>query len=127
MSRRYQNLMDRILSNTVLDGECWRWTAKHNNKGYGQLTVRVPGRRYPVNRYVHRIAFELVEGRSIAPGMTLDHRFRVCQHKDCWRREHLEEVTREENTLRVRLAEIWGNKPRLRRRGNKRVDLVTFP
>lgn len=100
MNRKYRNLADRILSNTVMVGECWCWAGARNRKGYGRITLRVPGARWPVGMWVHRVAYELFTGRKIPPGMTLDHRIEVCRFKSCWRPEHLEPVSNTENVRR---------------------------
>jgi hypothetical protein len=79
------------------DGDCERWRGDHNDRGYGR--VRLPdGRR----EYVHRLRWELAYGpiplAADGSRMTIDHR-RTCA-KDCSRLEHLEMVTRSENSKR---------------------------
>lgn len=103
MARRYKNLADRILSNTVKRGECWCWALECSESGYGRITLRVPGERYPVRFWVHRVAYELFVG-PIPRGMTIDHLREdgVCQHKSCWRPEHLRPLPLEQNTSIMR-------------------------
>jgi HNH endonuclease len=79
------------------DGECERWKGDHNDQGYGR--VRMPdGSRM----YVHRLRWELAYGPigfdEAGNRLTIDHQ-RTC-HKDCSRLEHLELVTRSENSKR---------------------------
>lgn len=102
--QRYPNLAARILANTVEDsslefckqyGACYLWTLCRDRKGYGRLSVRVPGKRYPVLLHVHRVAFEIFTGRKIPDNMTLDH---GCEREHCWRPSHLAVVTRSINT-----------------------------
>lgn len=86
-----------IADNIYRDGECERWRGDHNDRGYGR--VRLPdGSRV----YIHRLRWELAYGPiPLAPDgmrMTIDHR-RTCP-KDCSRIEHLELVTRSENSKR---------------------------
>lgn len=81
------------------DGECERWRGDHNDKGYGR--VRLPdGRR----EYVHRLRWELAYGpipmTEDGSRLTIDHLSGVCLHKDCSRPDHLEMVTRGENSKR---------------------------
>jgi hypothetical protein len=70
---------------------CWTWTGSRCNKGYGH--IRVAG----VTMRVHIAAWELVKGRKVRRGYTLDH---GCRNPACWRPSHMEEVTRAVNTAR---------------------------
>jgi len=92
-----QGLHAVIAQNVYRDGECERWRGEHNERGYGR--VRMPdGRR----EYVHRLRWELAYGPigldDNGNRLTIDHR-RTC-HKDCSRLDHLELVTRSENSKR---------------------------
>jgi hypothetical protein len=69
---------------------CWRWTGSLVREGYGFL--RVNGKTTPA----HRFAYELLVG-PIQDGLTIDH---LCRVRHCVNPEHLEPVTRDENTLR---------------------------
>lgn len=99
MTRRYKNLADRIISNTVKQGDCWCWALALSPDGYGRISIRVPGERWPRGFWVHRVAYELFVG-SIPVGMTVDHRREegLCAHKSCWRPEHLRLLSAAENT-----------------------------
>lgn len=89
-------LLDRILSKCTLGPlynglPCWLWQASCCNKGYPHIKLAGVARR------AHRVLWELVAGRPIGAGMTLDH---LCLNTSCVRPEHLEEVTRPVNTAR---------------------------
>lgn len=93
-------LLERILSRCVLgatsynDLPCWVFLGCHCNKGYPKIMLSFPKR---FSARVHRVLWELVKGRTIADGMTLDH---LCLNTSCVRPEHLEEVSRPVNTAR---------------------------
>lgn len=70
---------------------CYVWTGSRCNKGYGQ--IKTAGR----SKRVHIAAWELVKGRRVRAGYTLDH---VCRNVACWRPSHMQEVTRAVNTAR---------------------------
>lgn len=95
-------LEDRLLRNSYLDPEtgCWVWLGKAH-LGYGFLTMRVAGRRSPVNRRAHRISYEVFKGKEIGPGMEVNHK---CYNTRCINPEHLEEVTATENLALRRYA-----------------------
>ena len=86
-----------IAQNLYRDGECERWRGDHNADGYGR--VRLPdGSRV----YIHRLRWELAYGPigldENGNRLTIDHR-RTC-YKDCSRPDHLELITRSENSRR---------------------------
>lgn len=69
---------------------CWLWVASKNQYGYG--SYRLNGRGY----LAHRMAYELLRG-PIPDGYDLDH---LCRIHACVNPDHLEVVTRRENTAR---------------------------
>jgi hypothetical protein len=69
---------------------CLEWTGPRNREGYGQMFWR--GR----SRSVHRVAWTVLRG-EIPEDMTLDH---LCRNTSCANVDHLEIVTRAENTRR---------------------------
>jgi hypothetical protein len=69
---------------------CHLWAGSTSDWGYGQ--VRVKGKRVMAHRY----AYEKKRG-PIPPGLDLDH---LCRVRCCVNPDHLEPVTRRENTLR---------------------------
>lgn len=71
--------------------ECWIWAGARCHKGYG--CIKVAGRMMRT----HIAAWELVKGRKVRAGYTLDH---GCRNTACWRPSHMEEVTRAVNTAR---------------------------
>ena len=79
----------------VLDGDCWRWTAHLNPTGYGVAALR-----HNRTALAHRTVHELLVG-PIPEGMTIDH---LCRVKSCVNPEHMEIVTRGENTRRAMQA-----------------------
>jgi hypothetical protein len=70
---------------------CWLWPGSICNKGYGM--IRTAG----VTKRVHIAAWELIKGRKVRAGYTLDH---VCRNKACWRPSHMTEMTRAANTAK---------------------------
>lgn len=87
------------MQNYDVVGECWIWRGAPDAAGYGR--IRVGG----VQRYVHRVAYELFVG-SIPEGLTIDHvAARGCVSRACMRPAHLEAVTLAENTRRGRAAQ----------------------
>ena len=92
-------LIKRIAERSQPDGECVTWTGPANGAGprygYGVIDVTVaPGR--PGKRMVHRLSYEAARG-PIPDGLVLDH---LCRNHRCVLPEHLEPVTRAENTRR---------------------------
>lgn len=95
---KYANLSERLFHNSVLDvvTDCWIWVGKVSYKGYGHMTQHVPGIGTR-NRMAHRVAFEELRGEKIPDQMTLDHH---CRNTRCINPDHMEVVTREENSRR---------------------------
>ena len=69
---------------------CLVWQGRTAHNGYGVISV---GNR---STYAHRVAYELRVG-PIPSGLTIDH---LCFNRMCINPEHLEAVTRSENTRR---------------------------
>lgn len=93
-----ESLFERLVCAAASNGEpgplstpCWIWPGSKCNKGYGQIWTDGRSRR------MHIAAWELVKGRKVRRGYTLDHR---CRNRACWRPSHMEEVTRAVNTAR---------------------------
>lgn len=81
---------ERFWAKVAKSDGCWQWMAARTPKGYGQFA---PHRRHV---YAHRYVYELVVG-PIPEGLTIDH---LCRNRGCVRPDHLEVVTRGENTRR---------------------------
>lgn len=69
---------------------CWKWNGSVDRKGYGRLMVKL--RRV----FAHRISYEAFRG-PIPHGLVIDH---LCRNPPCCNPDHLEAVTRRENTIR---------------------------
>ena len=83
-------IVDRI--NRV--GGCWLWTGPRNNHGYGQISIKINGKR--VVKLAHRVSYEMFIG-LIQDGLTIDH---LCRNPPCINPDHLEVVSMRINTLR---------------------------
>lgn len=73
---------------------CWLWVGARASRGYGLFVY--DGRR----GYAHRFSYELHVG-AIPVGLTVDHVYPRCTSKLCVRPNHLELVTRQENSRRA--------------------------
>lgn len=79
----------------ITDG-CWLWTGALKD-GYGRLSRGCRGMGY---LRAHRFSYELHKG-PIPGGLDLDH---LCRNRSCVNPDHLEPVTRGENTARSPIA-----------------------
>lgn len=80
----------RVYSEPNAEG-CLVWMRGRTKDGYGWLSIN-GGRQV----YAHRFAYETYVG-PIPAGMVIDHR---CRNRACVNHEHMEVVTRAENTRR---------------------------
>lgn len=90
MPKRTGDPLDRLADKFTVSDGCWEWIGARGGHGYGNFGVG--GRTVRPHRYV----YELLVG-PIPAGFELDH---LCRNRLCVRPDHLEPVTRRENTLR---------------------------
>jgi hypothetical protein len=88
----------RFWSKVDASGICWEWTGRTNSEGYGHF--RLEGTPGPI-AMAHRFAWESLVGPITEE--TLDH---LCLNKRCVNPDHLEPVSRAENTRRKWLARV---------------------
>lgn len=88
------DLPGRMSAHVVVDGDCLTWTGAKGTSGYGSCTNGRGG-----TALAHRRAWLAING-EIPDGLTIDH---LCLNKLCVNVEHMEVVTRGENSRR-RLA-----------------------
>lgn len=69
---------------------CWLWMGARSGGGYGIIEDNCQ------RIYAHRLSYELHYG-AVPTGMYLDH---LCRVRCCVNPDHLEPVTKRENTLR---------------------------
>jgi len=111
-TRKVESVSSRLMRhrNITVSG-CWEWLGGRTKNGYGLTNVgsRSGGAKRKTV-YVHRASFELNVG-PIPNGLELDH---LCRNRLCFNPNHLELVTRAENTRRgigpMMLARINGGK-----------------
>ena len=84
---------ERFWDKVDASGDCWLWTGRTGNGGYGYCDW--PGSPSP--RVVHRIAWEILCG-PIPEDHQLDH---LCRVTRCLNPDHLEPVTAAENMRRM--------------------------
>lgn len=75
----------------ITETGCWDWSRYVDSDGYGRVKIRGKS-----ERRAHRAVYEELVGH-IPDGMDLDH---LCRNRRCVNPEHLEPVTKRENTLR---------------------------
>lgn len=84
-------LRARLVTHTRREGECLVWTGSPDQYGYGKTSGPNGS-----SILAHRLAYTLLVG-PIPDGLVIDH---LCRNRLCVRVEHLEVVSRGENTLR---------------------------
>lgn len=102
--------IDRFTSKYVIDpvSGCWNWTASTWG-GYGMF-------RYERGKKAHRFSYEYHTGEMLGD-LTIDH---LCKNKSCVNPEHLEAVTKGENSRRRNLNEYEYTKNEYCKKGHKR-------
>lgn len=83
------------LTTSADESGCWLWLGSVKENGYGQFRYRRPDGRVK-NGYAHRASHQFFKG-AIPDDLHIDH---LCLNKVCVNPDHLEAVTRQENTKR---------------------------
>lgn len=82
-----ERITDEYLADRVdVVGDCWIWSLSTFGNGYGQLSMRVEGRK---SLLAHRAVYRALVG-PIADDDVLDH---LCRVKACVNPDHLDPVT----------------------------------
>jgi hypothetical protein len=121
------NIAERFWSKVDKSGDCWMWTGKPMNKGYGIFSAdwREP------NVLAHRWAYAEANG-PIPPGMVVDHECHndtdcpggdTCPHRLCVTPSHLKLETVADNVSKSHLA---GAKKTHCRNGHEFTPETTF-
>lgn len=108
MLRRYTDLCERLIANSVLVHHptmdcCWEWIGKRTRAAanhYGSINVRVGGKHTAC--YAHRVAFEAFTRSTIPEGYHVDH---LCYNTLCINPAHLEAVPPSVNYERRRMSQ----------------------
>jgi len=94
------NPLEHFLSHiNILDNGCWEWTASKDSNGYGWFYANGKTGR------AHRFSYEVLVG-TIPIGLEIDH---LCRNTSCVNPDHLEAVTRQENTKRGLAGKVNGD------------------
>ena len=95
----HEDVREKLESRIDKSGDCWVWIGYvHKKDGYGRY--RLPGMKW--DKTAHRIIYELYKDMTIPNELTIDH---LCLNKVCVNPEHLEIVSRSENSRRARLVD----------------------
>lgn len=114
----FTSLFERVMARVAEpenEQACWFYRGARCHKGYGSVTVRVPGKKNPTRARTHLVVYEAVHGPDwreraaqtlgcTAADVTLDH---LCQRDNresvahCCNPDHLEPVTRVTNSARM--------------------------
>lgn len=86
--RHQRTALDRMTDRIDASGDCWLWTGRMMNNGYGRFGHRGVA--------AHRAVYEALVG-PIPPGREIDH---LCRQRACVNPDHMEPVTPSENQRR---------------------------
>jgi hypothetical protein len=97
---KYRDMEHRLIANSAVSQDsfyegsaCWIWIGGYGSGGYPQLSMRVPGKRHPINRGAHRVSYETFIG-PIPAGLVAMHK---CNNVACVSPLHLAVGTQSEN------------------------------
>lgn len=128
---KYDSLYERLVANSVeLPNGCWQWTGNKDAKGYGRLTMRMPGKRNPQAVRAHRVMVEILRRQEaqrrlddLMPGLelwpeddfdvvpldsdeeTIEHE---CLNTSCINPDHMALLTRAQNTAAMNARRLYG-------------------
>lgn len=85
-----QDTFERFIAKVHIKPGCWLWEGAISSSGYGNFGI------WPKTASAHRFAYESFVG-PVPAGLELDH---LCRTPLCCNPNHLEPVTRRENTIR---------------------------
>lgn len=88
------SVADRFWAHVDFSGDCWLWTSRPVQGGYGQFKVQIGGVRYCVQ--AHRYSLWLTDLPPVV-GEPVDH---LCRNPPCVNPFHLEATTEQVNVLR---------------------------
>jgi HNH endonuclease len=74
--------------------ECWNWTGRKSDNGYGFFHVKYPNAEKALTVRAHRYAWSIDNG-PIPSGIEIDHK---CHNTLCVRPSHLRSATRKQNS-----------------------------
>jgi hypothetical protein len=89
-----ESILLRFINKIRFTDTCWIWTASTTKRGYPKFKLR----SYTLV-LSHRQAYEWWVG-PLVPSLTIDHVKEVCNNIKCVNPDHLEQVTRVENSYR---------------------------
>ncbi len=92
VGKRSKPALERLMERRLIVGECWVPKKGKHPTGYYSIGIRIGDNKYK-NIRVHNLSYEAFVG-PIPEGLELDH---LCRNKGCFRPEHLEPVTHNEN------------------------------
>lgn len=113
MTRRaefFARMRARILRNCerIAGCDCLLWTGARNNKGYGVMSVRIPGVGHR-KILAHRAAWEAFRERKMPRGRVGAHSYK-CVSQACANWEHVRATTQSYNERDKKRAVQWFNR-----------------